>query len=244
MNCPVCNRPMVLTGVTDNSVQVICHGGHRSQFDIMPQWMDWAVELSKKAERLGTILSSVMIPAQIRSLVTAEIFELTASAILAARVTPEPSKEAAIEVKPIIAVYTDGSCHPNPGPAGCGAVLKSFVNGTETIIDKVSVPMAEKASNNEAEYAGICEGLKLAYKHKFTQFELHSDSELVLRQIQGSYKVGEKMKPWLERVQALILSVTLEVTWKQISGDDNPAHREAEAAYKMADAAFKLKEGK
>ncbi len=86
-----------------------------------------------------------------------------------------------------VEMYVDGASASNPGKAGIGVVLK--VNGKS--VKKISKPIGV-ATNNVAEYTALIEGLNLALLEGFRSLRVYSDSELVVRQINGSYKVKDK----------------------------------------------------
>lgn len=80
-------------------------------------------------------------------------------------------------------LYTDGASSGNPGPAGIGAFI--CVDGRE-------VDLAEHigiASNNVAEYMALVRGLEEALALGATDVEAFLDSELVVKQIKGAYRV-------------------------------------------------------
>lgn len=242
MRCQICDKPVLVTGIQKDVVSTICHVGHKSEFKIMPNFVAWATDLFSRVDSIGLFLSSARIEPSHRSLITSKIFELLAEAVSAARdVEVQEAKEPA---PPIIRIYTDGSCHPNPGPAGCGVVLISSQGGIDTRLETLEIALPTKMTNNEAEYMGVIEGLKLASQRGYRKVIVHSDSELVLKQLAGSYKIGEKLKGLHQRVLSFVDIAKMEVEWVQIRGDDNPAHTPAEAAYKAAEASFKLKEAR
>ena len=62
-----------------------------------------------------------------------------------------------------------------------------------------------QASNNEAEYEAVIAGLNLAHSMEADQLEVSSDSQLVVKQIEDSYKArGEKMILYLKKVRELL----------------------------------------
>lgn len=82
-------------------------------------------------------------------------------------------------------VYTDGGSRGNPGPAAAAYILKDAAG--KTIAGKAY--FLNQATNNIAEYNGILRGLQAAKLAGASQVELLSDSELIIRQIHGQYKV-------------------------------------------------------
>ncbi len=107
-----------------------------------------------------------------------------------------------------ITVYTDGGSRGNPGPSAAGFVLK----------DKDANQLCAKAlfigenTNNVAEYTAVCKALEAAKKLGAKKITVFSDSELLVRQVNGGYKVkSEKLRPLFH--QAINLLAEFE-TWK------------------------------
>jgi ribonuclease HI len=95
-------------------------------------------------------------------------------------------------------LYTDGAARGNPGEAGAGAVLIG-PEGTE--LGTRSLYLGQ-CTNNVAEYYALLAGLELAEKHGCKQLQICLDSELIVRQIQGVYKVkNEHLKPLFGQVK-------------------------------------------
>ena len=82
-------------------------------------------------------------------------------------------------------VYTDGASRGNPGPSAVGVSLQR-PDGHE--VEAVSA-LIEDGTNNAAEYHAAIRGLQLAAKHTAGDVELRSDSELLIRQLTGEYRV-------------------------------------------------------
>ena len=83
-------------------------------------------------------------------------------------------------------IYTDGGARGNPGPAGIGVVILNLANG-ETV-EELSEFLG-KTTNNQAEYLAAILGLKRAVALGADSVELVADSELLIRQCRGEYKV-------------------------------------------------------
>jgi len=81
--------------------------------------------------------------------------------------------------------YTDGASRGNPGPAACAFVI---VDGWGVLIASEARVLGKK-TNNEAEYHAVIGALEKAASTPYRQIVVHSDSELVIRQIKGEYKV-------------------------------------------------------
>ena len=96
---------------------------------------------------------------------------------------------------------TDGGSRGNPGPGACSAVLKDR-NGI--IIDKQGKFLGI-CTNNEAEYHGLILGLNLAVNHHVDNVEVLMDSELIVNQLNGRYRIKEpRLKPLFTEVKNLV----------------------------------------
>lgn len=101
---------------------------------------------------------------------------------------PASPREEAAGQDPIprrVRLYCDGASSGNPGPAGIGMVLCA-PDGTE--LQAWGAPIG-RATNNVAEYKAVIEGLSRALELGVSEIEVLSDSELLVRQITGAYKV-------------------------------------------------------
>ena len=97
-------------------------------------------------------------------------------------------------------ICTDGASRGNPGPAAIGAVIKDEHN---RLIARISRRIG-KATNNQAEYRAIIAALEEAVRLGATHVELNSDSELIVRQISGRYRVkNAALKPLYQQVKLL-----------------------------------------
>lgn len=81
-------------------------------------------------------------------------------------------------------LFCDGASRGNPGPGAYGYVLYQ----NETVIFEEGQLLGE-VTNNIAEYQGLIRGLEAALKHGATSIVVKSDSELMVRQLNGIYKV-------------------------------------------------------
>jgi len=99
-----------------------------------------------------------------------------------------------------VIIFTDGTAEPNPGPAAIGATIKDEQGNS---IASISLPIG-RATNNQAEYRAIIAALEEAIKLGAKQVNMYSDSELVVRQINGRYRVkAVSIKPLYQRVKQL-----------------------------------------
>ena len=83
-----------------------------------------------------------------------------------------------------LTVNVDGGARGNPGPAAIGVVVR----GGDEVLEEVGETIGE-ATNNVAEYRALLRGIELAAVHGASELELIGDSELVVRQVEGRYKV-------------------------------------------------------
>ena len=120
------------------------------------------------------------------------------SALASANTTDETMPEL---VGGTLHLFTDGGSRGNPGQAAVGCVLENPHTG-ETVreyFDRIGIE-----TNNVAEYRALIEGLKLS-KNYHPQFLIcHLDSELVVKQVKGEYKVKmPTLQPLLEEILSL-----------------------------------------
>ena len=95
-----------------------------------------------------------------------------------------PEKSA--QKSPWINAHCDGGARGNPGPAGYGAVIQ---DDHGTILAELSEFLGMR-TNNFAEYSGLLACLQYALDHHHPSLRVVSDSELMVKQIQGKYKVN------------------------------------------------------
>lgn len=89
-----------------------------------------------------------------------------------------------------ITIFTDGGARGNPGPAGIGIVIEGLSGGKQSFAEYIG-----ETTNNEAEYRALITALqklkKLAGKKKLDQIDCYADSELMVKQLNGEYKVKD-----------------------------------------------------
>ena len=99
-------------------------------------------------------------------------------------------------------LHSDGAARGNPGPAAIGAVL--FAPGKLEPVAVVSEAIG-RATNNEAEYRALLAGLEAALGAGVTRLVVRLDSELLVHQATGSYRVkAPGLKPLYERLRVLM----------------------------------------
>jgi len=86
-----------------------------------------------------------------------------------------------------LVVHVDGGARGNPGPAAIAAVL---ADADGTILDERSETIG-RATNNVAEYRAVLLGIERAGALGAAELELVGDSELIVRQVKGEYKVKD-----------------------------------------------------
>jgi ribonuclease HI len=104
-------------------------------------------------------------------------------------------------------LFTDGGARGNPGPAAYGFVLEAE-DGTVLAAEGEAIGVA---TNNVAEYAALVAGLKKAIELHVPELEVISDSELLVKQMRGEYRVkNEGLRPLFldaSRLATLLQSV-------------------------------------
>lgn len=116
-----------------------------------------------------------------------------------------------------IKIFTDGGARGNPGPAAIGIVIK---NENDKILKQYSEYIGE-ATNNQAEYKALLQGLELAKKFKPAEISCYLDSELVVKQMKQEYRVKDKdLQPLFIKVWNLSLGYK-KVNFHHISREFN-----------------------
>jgi ribonuclease HI len=97
-------------------------------------------------------------------------------------------------------LFTDGGARGNPGPAAYGFVLESE-DGTVLAAEGEAIG---SATNNVAEYSGLIAGLQKAVELHVPEVEVVSDSELMVKQMRGEYRVkNEALRGLYDEATAL-----------------------------------------
>ncbi|MGD8394668.1 MAG: ribonuclease HI family protein [Candidatus Eiseniibacteriota bacterium] len=130
-----------------------------------------------------------------------------------------------------LVLHTDGASRGNPGLAGAGAVL--FGDGGEILAERCR--FLGLATNNEAEYAALILGLELALEHHPAHLTVRMDSELIVRQLGGRYRVrNARLLPLFERARELLGELpgsTIEHVDRELNADaDRLANRAIDRA--------------
>jgi GxxExxY protein len=98
-------------------------------------------------------------------------------------------------------MHIDGGARGNPGPAACAVVVAAADGAPLASFSKY----LGETTNNVAEYRGLLAALEYALEHHYLRLKVVSDSELLVRQMQGRYKVkSADLKPLHEQARRLI----------------------------------------
>ena len=120
-----------------------------------------------------------------------------------------------------VIIHTDGGARGNPGPAAC-----AFIAEVEGKIVKQDSDFLGKSTNNYAEYQGVILALKwLSDNYKVLSVggvTFYLDSELVVRQLNGVYKIKDKklIKLFLQ-IKDLLKNINLKICYKSIPRNEN-----------------------
>ena len=126
-------------------------------------------------------------------------------------------------------IYADGASWGNPGPSAIGAVIK---DEQQRELVRISEYIGQ-STNNQAEYQAVIAALKAATRFNASEVVLHLDSELIVRQLAGSYKVKSALlRPlYAELVELSKRFVNLSVV--------HVRHEENAEAHALAQTALK-----
>lgn len=116
-----------------------------------------------------------------------------------------------------IEVFIDGAARGNPGPAGIGIVIKD--NGK--IVEQIGAYIG-KTTNNVAEYMALVRGLEEVISRGYKQVSFISDSELLVKQMNGEYKVkNENLIPLHYHILELVRKLQ-SFSIKHVRRENNP----------------------
>ena len=130
--------------------------------------------------------------------------------------------------KMVLKIYTDGASRGNPGESGAGAMV--YQEGIELM--EISKYLGKK-TNNEAEYLAVLESIKFMIENKYQNAIFYSDSQLLVNQMKGKYKVkAPTIIPIFNEIKALSQNLDLEFNWiprEENSKADELANRAIDA---------------
>jgi ribonuclease HI len=106
----------------------------------------------------------------------------------------------------MIVAYIDGGARGNPGPAGYGVRIEA---ADGTLVDELHGGLGV-ATNNVAEYNGLLAALQWAVDHSQARVQIRADSELLVKQMRGEYKVKNAgLQPLHARARLLVAQLDL-----------------------------------
>jgi ribonuclease HI len=130
---------------------------------------------------------------------------------------PDSSPSAAPALDAVL--WTDGAARGNPGPAGIGAILKS---GSGEVLYTGSEFLGH-TTNNVAEYKAVLLGLQGALARGVRSIEVRADSELLIKQLKGEYRVKSPgLRPLFDEARKLLArfaSVKLTHIRRELNGE-------------------------
>jgi ribonuclease HI len=128
----------------------------------------------------------------------------------------------------VLTLEFDGGSRGNPGPAGIGVVLRA-ADGTPIVTLGRYIG---RATNNVAEYRALITGIEQALKLGASRLYIRGDSELIIRQVKGQYRVkSPELRPLYEEAMALLRKLA------EVKIDHNLRHRN-ELADRLANLAM------
>jgi probable phosphoglycerate mutase len=123
--------------------------------------------------------------------------------------------------------HCDGGSRGNPGPSGYGAVIEDAAG---RVVAELSQFLGIQ-TNNYAEYSGLLGVLKWAVEHNAKRLTVISDSELMVKQMQGKYKVASPiLRPLFEEARKLSRNIPSFEIRHTLRGGNKTADRLANEA--------------
>ena len=117
----------------------------------------------------------------------------------------------------MIRAYIDGGARGNPGPAGYGARIEA---SDGSVLAELYGGLGI-ATNNVAEYNGLLAALKWAIDHGHDRVAIRADSELLVKQMRGEYKVKHPgLQPLVARARLLVGQLD-DVTFEHVRREQN-----------------------
>ena len=127
----------------------------------------------------------------------------------------------------MIVLYTDGGSRGNPGPAAYGVRVETADGVLVTEFGEAIAP----TTNNVAEYRGLIAGLGWALAHEHANVRVRSDSELLVKQMRGEYRVKHPgLQPLYVEARRLVAKIGTVVFEHVGSGKNTHADRLANEA--------------
>jgi len=129
-----------------------------------------------------------------------------------------------------VSLYIDGASLGNPGDAGAGVVVYEGIREHRKLLVQRGFYLG-KQTNNFAEYAALLVGLAVLLEKNPGTVTVHSDSELLCRQLQGAYRVKHENLIFPYTLAKLLLARFGEVRIQHIPREEN---KEADALSKKS----------
>lgn len=118
-----------------------------------------------------------------------------------------PTLINAITPQKELVIHTDGGSRGNPGPSAIGVVIST---PDEEHIESYGKYIGI-TTNNQAEYSAVVDALKTAEKYQPQKITFFLDSELVVKQLKGLYRVkNPDLKPIYDQIQSLTSGLAVE----------------------------------
>ncbi len=115
-------------------------------------------------------------------------------------------------------LFTDGGSRGNPGQAAIGCIL---VDPAKGVTLKEHAERIGEETNNVAEYRALIEGLKIALRYRPNRLICHLDSELIVKQLNGEYRVKmATLQPLVEEIRQITMELP-DVVFQHIPREDN-----------------------
>jgi ribonuclease HI len=115
-----------------------------------------------------------------------------------------------------VKLYTDGGARGNPGPAAYGYVLERDGEVLAAHGESIGV-----ATNNVAEYSGLIAGLRKAVELGLPAVEVVSDSQLMVKQMSGEYKVkNETLRTLFQEASGVARQIPV-VSYRWVRREEN-----------------------
>ena len=132
---------------------------------------------------------------------------------------PSAQRGRPVQVRVEATLYFDGGATPNPGWGACGWFLFDNIRCKE--ITRGGRPLGYNNTNNMAEYSGLINGLIESHRLGIRRLHVKGDSELVIRQMTGEYRVSSTLLAPYHRSAMSWVQAFQSVTFEHISRRDN-----------------------
>lgn len=127
-------------------------------------------------------------------------------------------ESSTVSVGGTLHLFSDGGSRGNPGQAAIAYILEDPIRGE---VLKEHGERIGVETNNVAEYRALIEGLKASQAYQPNRLICHLDSELVVKQLNGEYRVKmETLKPFVDEIQELAAELP-DVVFTHIPREDN-----------------------